>query len=142
MVTKQLSIAIAISIVIGSGIAFKTLAAPIGATAELEGAARARPTSRRWAVTKVRHARSVARHLTSIKVGVNRFGHASPVFRGDLAMPTETAVVVAAIVLAFTGFALTLWWAERQTRDVKGSDQKADAPGLTPPEAREAVAGR
>jgi hypothetical protein len=32
MVTKQLSIAIAISIVIGSGIAFKTLAAPASAT--------------------------------------------------------------------------------------------------------------
>jgi hypothetical protein len=49
-------------------------------------------------------------------------------------MPTETAVVVAAIVLAFTGFALTLWWAERQTRDIKGSDQKA----LPPSESREA----
>ena len=32
MVTKQLSIAIAISIVIGSGIAFKTFAAPASAT--------------------------------------------------------------------------------------------------------------
>ena len=57
-------------------------------------------------------------------------------------MTIETAVVVAAIVLAFTGFALTLSWAERQTRDIKGSDQKADAPGLTPLEVREAVAGR
>ena len=58
-------------------------------------------------------------------------------------MTIGTAVVVAAIVLAFTGFALTLWWAERQTRDIKGSDQKADAAGLAPSssEAREAVAG-
>ena len=59
-------------------------------------------------------------------------------------MSTETAIVVAAIVLVFTGFALTLSWAERQTRDIKGSDQKADAPGLAPSssEAREAVVGR
>jgi hypothetical protein len=47
-------------------------------------------------------------------------------------------------VLAFTAFALTLSWAERQTRDIKGSDQKADALGLAPSssEAREAVAAR
>ena len=59
-------------------------------------------------------------------------------------MTTETALVVAAIVLAFTGFALTPSWAERQTRDIKGSDQKADAPGFAPSssKAREAVAGR
>jgi hypothetical protein len=58
-------------------------------------------------------------------------------------MTIETAVVVAAIVLAFTGFALTLSWAERQTRDIKGSDQKADTPGLAPSssEVRGAVAG-
>jgi hypothetical protein len=47
-------------------------------------------------------------------------------------MPTETAVVVAVIVLIFTGFGLTLWWAERQTRGIHGRDQKADAPGLAP----------
>jgi hypothetical protein len=35
-------------------------------------------------------------------------------------MTTETAILVAAITIAFTGFALTLWWAERQTRGVKG----------------------
>ncbi len=57
-------------------------------------------------------------------------------------MTTEIAIVVAAIVLAFTGFALTLWWAERQTRDIKDTDQKAYAPGLIPSDAREAVAGR
>ena len=41
-------------------------------------------------------------------------------------MTTETAVVVAAIVL------LTLSWAERQTRGIEGRDQKADAPILAP----------
>ena len=35
-------------------------------------------------------------------------------------MTTEAAILVAAISIAFIGFALTLWWAERQTRDIKG----------------------
>ena len=35
-------------------------------------------------------------------------------------MTTEAAILVAAITVAFVGFALTLWWAERQTRDLKG----------------------
>jgi hypothetical protein len=35
-------------------------------------------------------------------------------------MTTATAVVVAAITATFVGFALTLWWAERQTRGIKG----------------------
>ena len=35
-------------------------------------------------------------------------------------MTTETAIIVAAITVAFIGFAATLWWAERQTRGVKG----------------------
>jgi hypothetical protein len=35
-------------------------------------------------------------------------------------MTTETAIIVAAITAAFIGFALTLWWAERQTRGIKG----------------------
>jgi hypothetical protein len=47
-------------------------------------------------------------------------------------MPTETAVVVAVIVLIFTGFGLALAWAERQTRDIQSREEKADAPGLTP----------
>jgi hypothetical protein len=34
-------------------------------------------------------------------------------------MSTETAIIVCAITTAFAGFALTLWWAERQTRGVK-----------------------
>jgi hypothetical protein len=39
---------------------------------------------------------------------------------GDSTMTTETAIIVGAITAAFIGFALTLWWAERQTRDIKG----------------------
>jgi len=35
-------------------------------------------------------------------------------------MTTETAIFVAAITAAFIGFALALWWAERQTRGIKG----------------------
>jgi hypothetical protein len=31
-------------------------------------------------------------------------------------MTTETAIMVSAITVAFIGFALALWWAERQTR--------------------------
>jgi hypothetical protein len=41
-------------------------------------------------------------------------------FHGRLAMTIETAMIVAAITVAFIGFALTLWWAERQTRGIKG----------------------
>ena len=36
-------------------------------------------------------------------------------------MTTETMLIVGAITAAFVGFALTLWWAERQTRDAKRS---------------------
>jgi hypothetical protein len=56
-------------------------------------------------------------------------------------MSIETAVVVAAIVLVFTG--LTLSWVERQTRGIQGRDEKAGAPGLAPSssKAREAVVG-
>jgi hypothetical protein len=35
-------------------------------------------------------------------------------------MTIETAIIVAAITVAFVGFALTLWWAERQTRGMTG----------------------
>jgi hypothetical protein len=35
-------------------------------------------------------------------------------------MTTETAIMVGAITAAFIAFALTLWWAERQTRGMKG----------------------
>ena len=34
-------------------------------------------------------------------------------------MPTETAVVVAGIVLAFALFAIVLVWADRQTRNLQ-----------------------
>jgi multisubunit Na+/H+ antiporter MnhC subunit len=50
-------------------------------------------------------------------------------------MPIETAVVVAAIVLAFAGFALTLSWPERQTRSIERGDEKANAFGLAPSKA-------
>jgi hypothetical protein len=33
-------------------------------------------------------------------------------------MPIETAVATALIVMVFTGFALVLAWAERQTRNL------------------------
>jgi hypothetical protein len=35
-------------------------------------------------------------------------------------MTAETAMIVAAITAAFIGFALTLWWGERQTRGIEG----------------------
>ncbi len=34
-------------------------------------------------------------------------------------MTTEAILIVGVITAAFIGFALTLWWAERQTRDPK-----------------------
>jgi hypothetical protein len=34
-------------------------------------------------------------------------------------MPTETILIVGAITVAFALFALTLWRAERMTRDLK-----------------------
>jgi hypothetical protein len=34
-------------------------------------------------------------------------------------MTTQAAIMVGAITAAFIGFALTLWWAERQTRGMK-----------------------
>jgi hypothetical protein len=32
-------------------------------------------------------------------------------------MPLESLFFVTAVAVAFVGFALVLWWAERQTRD-------------------------
>jgi hypothetical protein len=43
-----------------------------------------------------------------------------PFLHGRLGMTTDTAMLVVAITVAFVGFALTLWWAERQTRGIKG----------------------
>jgi hypothetical protein len=63
-----------------------------------------------------RHARQHTRNLTSINV--SRRGLADPALasKGDITMTTETAIMVGAITVAFIGFALTLWWAERETR--------------------------
>lgn len=36
-------------------------------------------------------------------------------------MPTESALIVAAIVLAFTSFAIVLAWADFHSRDARGS---------------------
>ena len=36
-------------------------------------------------------------------------------------MPIENAVVIAAIVAAFLGFAVVLWWSEHQTRGLHHS---------------------
>jgi hypothetical protein len=33
-------------------------------------------------------------------------------------MPIENAIIVALIATAFIGFAVVLWWAEHQTRDL------------------------
>jgi hypothetical protein len=35
-------------------------------------------------------------------------------------MPLESLFFVAAVTVEFVGFALVLWWAERQTRDPHG----------------------
>jgi hypothetical protein len=36
-------------------------------------------------------------------------------------MPLESVFLVTAVIVAFVGFALVLWWAERQTRDLHGT---------------------
>jgi hypothetical protein len=33
-------------------------------------------------------------------------------------MPMDAAIIVTVITAAFLGFAVTLWWAERQTRSM------------------------
>jgi hypothetical protein len=43
----------------------------------------------------------------------------SPLFEGRYSMPTETILVVVAIIAAFSVFGLSLWRAERLTRDLK-----------------------
>jgi hypothetical protein len=43
----------------------------------------------------------------------------STVETGDLAMPTETAIVVAGVVLAFIVFAASLAWADYTTRGIR-----------------------
>jgi hypothetical protein len=38
--------------------------------------------------------------------------------QGKTIMPPESLFFVTAVTVAFVGFALVLWWAERQTRDL------------------------
>ena len=39
-------------------------------------------------------------------------------------MPTETAIVIAGIVLVFAVFAISLAWADQYTRDYRAPDSK------------------
>jgi hypothetical protein len=59
--------------------------------------------------------------LTSIKAKMRDFRILRSFPKGRRTMTTETMLIVGAITAAFVGFALTLWWAERQTRDAKRS---------------------
>jgi hypothetical protein len=43
--------------------------------------------------------------------------------QGETIMPPESLFFVTAVTVAFVGFALVLWWAERQTRDLHGKPQ-------------------
>ncbi len=38
-------------------------------------------------------------------------------------MSLESVFFVTAVTVAFIGFAMVLWWAERQTRDLHGQPQ-------------------
>jgi hypothetical protein len=38
--------------------------------------------------------------------------------QGKTIMPPESLFFVTAVTVAFVGFAMVLWWAERQTRDL------------------------
>ena len=40
--------------------------------------------------------------------------------QGKTIMPLESLLFATAVTLEFVGFALVLWWAERQTRDPHG----------------------
>jgi hypothetical protein len=40
--------------------------------------------------------------------------------QGTTIMPLESLFFVTAVSIAFAGFAVALWWAERQTRDLHG----------------------
>jgi hypothetical protein len=50
-----------------------------------------------------------------------RFSDSALLSKGRRTMTTETMLIVGAITAAFVGFALTLWWAERQSRDANRS---------------------
>jgi hypothetical protein len=57
--------------------------------------------------------------LTSIKAAPPPIANLALLFEGRRSMTTETILIVGAITAAFTVFALTLWRAERLTRDLK-----------------------
>jgi hypothetical protein len=57
--------------------------------------------------------------LTSIKAAPPPIANPALLFEGRRSMTTETILIVGAITAAFTVFALTLWRAERLTRDLK-----------------------
>jgi hypothetical protein len=57
--------------------------------------------------------------LTSIKAAPVPIANAALFIEGRRSMTTETILIVGAITAAFAVFALTLWRAERLTRDLK-----------------------
>jgi hypothetical protein len=57
--------------------------------------------------------------LTSIKAASVPIANAARLIEGRRSMTTETILIVGAITAAFAAFALTLWRAERLTRDLK-----------------------
>jgi hypothetical protein len=59
--------------------------------------------------------------LTCVKRLVGKLIHLSPNDEEHI-MPIESALVTVFVLIVFTGFALVLAWAERQTRGLKTSD--------------------
>jgi hypothetical protein len=57
--------------------------------------------------------------LTSIKAASPAIAYAALFFEWRRSVTTETILIVGAITAAFALFALTLWRAERLTRDLK-----------------------
>jgi uncharacterized membrane protein len=57
--------------------------------------------------------------LTSIKAAAVRIADSALLSRGDVSVTTEAMLIVGAITAAFALFAVTLWRAERMTRDLK-----------------------
>jgi hypothetical protein len=57
--------------------------------------------------------------LTSIKAMHAAFVDSALLIEGRHSMTTQTILIVGAITAAFALFALTLWRAERMTRDLK-----------------------
>ena len=63
--------------------------------------------------------RSELVELTSIKAAALPIADSAPLLEGRCSMTTETFLIVGAITAAFALFALSLWRAERMTRDLK-----------------------